>query len=60
MTTTTNLNLKKPDADDFYNVEDMNDNSDVLDTEVSKRAVGEGLTFSIHNGCLRVSYDDGE
>lgn len=60
MTTTTNLNLKKPDADDFYNVEDMNDNSDILDTEVSKRAVGEGLTLSIHNGCLRVSYDDGE
>lgn len=38
MTTTTNLALKKPDADDFYNVDDFNENADIIDTAVAKMA----------------------
>lgn len=34
MDTTTNLNLKKPTSEDFYNVQDFNDNMDILDTEL--------------------------
>ena len=38
MTTTTNLALKKPDADDFYNVGDFNENADIIDTAVGNMA----------------------
>jgi hypothetical protein len=34
MDTTTNLNLKKPTPEDFYNVQDSNDNMDIIDAEV--------------------------
>ena len=34
MDTTTNLNLKKPTPEDFYNVQDFNDNMDIIDAEV--------------------------
>lgn len=37
-TYTNNLNLKKPESDDFYNVEDFNDNFDILDEEISSKA----------------------
>ncbi len=33
---TTNFNLKKPSSEDYYNVQDFNDNMDVLDEEVKK------------------------
>ncbi|QUH18927.1 hypothetical protein [Alkaliphilus sp. B6464] len=33
---TTNYNLKKPDQDDFYNIEDLNSNAEVIDTELKK------------------------
>ena len=33
-TYTTNLNLKKPAASDFYNVQDFNDNADKIDTKI--------------------------
>jgi len=36
MTKTTNLKLKKPDGADTYNVEDMNDNSDILDSTINE------------------------
>lgn len=35
---TKNLNLKKPEQDDFYNVENDNDNMDKIDTEIAKKA----------------------
>ncbi len=58
-TTTTNLGLTKPESTDFYNIEDMNGNSDILDEEVSKRAIGEGLTFSVSaQGILQVTYEE--
>lgn len=33
---TTNYNLKKPDQDDFYNIEDLNSNAEVIDTELKR------------------------
>lgn len=41
MTETTNLHLKKPDADDFYNVDDFNDNFDAIDEAVAEKADAE-------------------
>ena len=35
---TANLNLKKPEQDDFYNIENENDNMDKIDTEIAKKA----------------------
>lgn len=49
MQITTNLQLKKPDAEDFYNVEDLNDNMDVIDTAVENKVDkidGMGLSES--------------
>lgn len=36
MKETTNLKLKKPDFNDFYNVEDFNYNSDVIDRSIKE------------------------
>ena len=36
MQTTENLGLRKPEANDFYSVEDMNYNSDVLDAKLKE------------------------
>lgn len=35
---TANYGLKKPGAEDFYNIEDFNWNADVIDAELAKRA----------------------
>ena len=35
-TTTPNYNLKKPSLNDFFNVQDFNDNTDVIDEELAK------------------------
>ena len=35
---TANYGLKKPRAEDFYNIEDFNWNADVIDAELAKRA----------------------
>ena len=37
-TTTTNLGLKKPAANDFYNIQDFNDNADLIDEAVAGKA----------------------
>lgn len=39
MQNTVNLNLKKPDQNDFVNIGDINDNMDILDAEVAKKYV---------------------
>lgn len=39
MQNTVNLNLKKPDQNDFVNIGDINDNMDILDVEVAKKYV---------------------
>ncbi|MDF2870861.1 MAG: hypothetical protein K0R05_2436 [Anaerocolumna sp.] len=36
MEQTTNFNLKKPAPEDFYNVQDFNDNMDILDIELKE------------------------
>jgi phage-related tail fiber protein len=33
---TQNYNLKKPEQDDFYNVEDFNDNADIIDEKLKE------------------------
>ena len=33
---TQNYNLKKPEQDDFYNVEDFNDNADIIDQKLKE------------------------
>lgn len=38
MELTENYGLKKPDENDFYNVEDMNENMDKIDAELKNRA----------------------
>lgn len=35
MRTTPNLGLRKPDQEDFYNVDDFNTNADILDAEIT-------------------------
>lgn len=40
---TTNYNLKKPAAEDFYDVKDFNDNADAIDTALSEKAEIEEL-----------------
>lgn len=37
MQNTANLNLKKPEGTDIVNIEDLNGNMDILDTEVAKK-----------------------
>ena len=39
---TTNLTLKKPDGTDIVNVTDLNDNANILDAEVTKKATQTG------------------
>lgn len=39
MLTTANLKLKKPEGTDVVNIEDLNYNADVLDSEINKRAL---------------------
>ena len=34
-TYTTNLNLKKPNGDEYYNIEDFNENADIIDAAIS-------------------------
>lgn len=52
MQLTPNLKLKKPEASDAVNIEDLNANADVLDAEVS------GLTVSLSNKVDKVSGKD--
>jgi len=35
---TQNYNLKKPGQDDFYNVDDFNDNADIIDQKLKENA----------------------
>lgn len=39
MKTTANLGLKKPEGTDVVNIDDINYNTDIIDTELSKRAL---------------------
>lgn len=51
METTTNYGLKKPGADDLYNVEDFNGNADTIDTNmksISDKANSAASSLSSH------------
>ena len=39
MQTTTNYKLKKPDLTDVVDIQNFNDNADIIDSELSKRAL---------------------
>lgn len=40
MKTTENYKLKKPDADDFYNIDDQNENMDIIDAKLATMSYG--------------------
>ena len=40
MKTTENYKLKKPDADDFYNIDDQNENMDIIDAKLATMSSG--------------------
>lgn len=42
---TSNLALKKPELNEFYNVEDFNENMDILDQKLGEQASVEDATF---------------
>ena len=44
---TTNYNLKKPDATDFINVGDLNDNADLIDNAISRKNWFKNSCFHI-------------
>lgn len=46
------LNLKKPAPNEFYNVEDFNDNADLIDAEMEQQADGIGALQQTVNAHL--------
>lgn len=52
---TTNYNLKKPAAEDFYDVKDFNDNADAIDTALSEKAEIEELAKRVPVSYLTTS-----
>ena len=46
------LNLKKPAPNEFYNVEDFNDNADLIDAEMGQQADGIGALQQTVNAHL--------
>lgn len=46
------LNLKKPASNEFYNVEDFNDNADLIDAEMEQQADGIGALQQTVNAHL--------
>lgn len=50
MQTTSNLGLKKPEANDTVNIADLNYNADVIDQEIVKRIINAGGVPSIQAG----------
>ena len=49
MQSTTNYNLKKPENIDLYNVQDMNDNMDAIDTALKSLDTGKATKASVDN-----------
>ncbi len=47
-TYTANYDLIKPDSEDYYNIEDFNQNADILDEELKKREDHEADTNNPH------------
>jgi hypothetical protein len=47
---TQNYNLKKPEGTDVVNIDDLNNNADIIDTELAKRMINSGGVPSIQSG----------
>lgn len=56
---TDNYNLVKPEENENYDVGDFNRNADIIDEQLARCALGKGLKFSVADGILNVTYDDG-
>ena len=57
MDNTPNINLKKPKPEDYYNIQDHNDNSDILDSKVKEldsNKIGKDM-IGQNNGVAGVS-----
>lgn len=57
MDNTPNINLKKPKPEDYYNIQDHNDNSDILDTkikELDSNKIGKDMVGK-NNGVAGIS-----
>ncbi len=54
------LNLKKPAPNEFYNVEDFNDNADLIDAEMEQRADGIGALQQTVNAHLADDVTQGD
>ena len=57
---TENLNLKKPESSDFYDVGDQNDNMDALDEAISNLDTGKGdsIAYDETNESLKLKSGD--
>ena len=55
METTTNFGLKKPGAEDFYNVQDQNDNMDKIDQTMNEHKEELNILKSGTSGQFLVS-----
>jgi len=53
------LNLKKPAPNEFYNVEDFNDNADLIDAEMGQQADGIGALQQTVNAHLAETVQNG-
>lgn len=60
MQTTENLGLNLPEGGEFAEVEKLNENFEKIDSEVGEIKNNlNGISFSVEDGILTVTYDDG-
>lgn len=57
---TENLGLKKPAQEDFYNVDDFNENADIIDAQITKLKESVNETFEEQMTELKKSVSDGK
>lgn len=57
MTYTDNLRLKKPAADDFYNVDDFNENFETIDAALKEKATVVSVTKAEFEALLKSGQD---
>jgi hypothetical protein len=53
MKETEKLKLKKPDPEDFYNIQDFNDNMDALDADQARQ--DKAIQEHVGNGAIHVT-----
>lgn len=61
MQTTENLGLNLPEGGEFAEVEKLNENFEKIDREVGEIKNNlNGISFSVEDGILTATYDDGK